>query len=459
MMVQRARWAVALLVVAVVLAGCTCGSAREGNATPTPIPTPIVPDKSTYLVQRGEVSRVLEFVARVSPVAEEELYFRVSGYVGAVYVERDDWVEAGDILAELEVTDLKNQLLQAEASLESAISSNEQRIAEAKANLRAAELNLAIVKANDPGPQVVIAEVALERAQIALADAQEAYNEAWDPARDWELNVKWRKGALEAEREAAARRLHDAELSLKVAEANYQQALQAQEVHSYTVQMREQDVALAQLQLEKLESGLAIEEMRLNVERLKAQLNDARLIAPFDGQVLLVAAVAGREMAAYRPAVVVANVDALELSAELDVEAMQELQEGMPVTCERTGVPGEQFTGFIRRMPYPYGGGGRAGTVEDEDTSTRITLDQDPEELGLDLDDRVRVTVVLERKEDVFWVPPQAIHQFEGRKFITIQDGDRQRTVDVNVGIESEERCEIEGVSEELVEGWVVIGR
>jgi hypothetical protein len=66
---------------------------------------------------------------------------------------------------------------------------------------------------------------------------------------------------------------------------------------------------------------------------------------------------------------------------------------------------------------------------------------------------------VLERKEDVFWVPPQAIHQFEGRKFITIQDGDRQRTVDVNVGIESEERCEIEGVSEELVEGWVVIGR
>ena len=459
MMIQRVKWAVALLVAMTVLAGCTCGPAEGADATPTPIPTPIVPDKPTYLVQRGEVSEVLEFTARVSPVAEEELFFRTSGYVGAVYVKRDDWVEAGDLLAELEVTDLKNQILQAEASLESAISSNEQQIAEAQASLRAAELNLAIAKANDSSSQVVAAEVALERAQIALADAQEAYDQAWDPARDWELNVEWKRRALEAERESTERRLYDAGLSLKVAEANYQQALQAQQVHAYTVQLREQDVELARLRLEKLESGLAIEELRLHLSRLQAQLDEARLVAPFDGQVLLVTLVEGRAATAYKPAIVVANVDALELSADLDVDAMQVLQEGMEVTCEPTRRPGQQFTGFIRRLPYPYGGGSRVGTVEDEDQSTRVTLEDTPEALGLSLDDRVYVTVVLEHKEDVFWVPPQAIHQFEGREFIVVQDGDRQRAVDVNVGIESEERYEIEGVTEELVEGWVVIGR
>jgi hypothetical protein len=169
--------------------------------------------------------------------------------------------------------------------------------------------------------------------------------------------------------------------------------------------------------------------------------------------------VEGRAATAYKPAIVVANVDALELSADLDVDAMQVLQEGMEVTCEPTRRPGQQFTGFIRRLPYPYGGGSRVGTVEDEDQSTRVTLEDTPEALGLSLDDRVYVTVVLEYKEDVFWVPPQAIHQFEGREFIVVQDGDRQRAVDVNVGIESEERYEIEGVTEELVEGWVVIGR
>jgi multidrug efflux pump subunit AcrA (membrane-fusion protein) len=301
--------------------------------------------------------------------------------------------------------------------------------------------------------------VALERARLALADAQEAYDQAWDPARDWELNVEWKRRALEAERESTERRLYDAGLSLKVAEANYQQALQAQQVHAYTVQLREQDVELARLRLEKLESGLAIEELRLHLSRLQAQLDEARLVAPFDGQVLLVTLVEGRAATAYKPAIVVANVDALELSADLDVEAMQVLQEGMEVTCEPTRRPGQQFTGFIRRLPYPYGGGSRVGTVEDEDQSTRVTLEDTPEALGLSLDDRVYVTVVLEQKEDVFWVPPQAIHQFEGREFIVVQDGDRQRAVDVNVGIESEERYEIEGVTEELVEGWVVIGR
>jgi multidrug resistance efflux pump len=411
------------------------------------------------MVQRGEVARTLEFTARVSPISEEELIFRVSGYVGEVFVERDDWVKAGDLLAELEVTDLKNQLLQAEAALESTISSNEQQIAEARANLRTAELNLAIAEASDPAPQVVSAEVAVERAQMSLADAQKAYNEAWDAARDWELNVKWRRAALEAERERTERGLKEAQLSLRVAEADYQQALQNQRVHAYNVQIREQEVALVQLRLEKLESGLAIEEMRLNVDRLQAQLNDARLVAPFDGQVLLVTTAEGRAVTAYKPVMVVANVDALEVSTQLDADEMEELQEGMEVTCEPVGRPGAEFAGYIRRLPYPYGGGSIVGTAEDEDQSTRIALERTPEELGLELDDRVRVTVVLESKENVLWVPRQAINQFEGRRFIVIQDGDRQRAVDVTLGIEGTERVEIEGVTEELVEGWIVVGR
>ncbi|MBN1812275.1 MAG: biotin/lipoyl-binding protein [Anaerolineae bacterium] len=459
MVVQRVKWAIVLLIALAVLVGCTCAPAQGGDATPTPIATPVVPDKPTYVVQRGEVAKVLEFTARVSPISEEELFFRVSGYVGEVFVERDDWVKAGDLLAELEVSDLKNQLLQAEAALGSTISSNEQQIAEAQASLRTAELNLAIAEASDPAPQIVFAEVSLERARMSLADAQEAYNEAWDAARDWELNVKWRKAGLEAERESTERGLKEAQLSLRVAEADYQQALQNLQVHAYNVQIREQEVALVQLRLEKLESGLAIEEMRLNVERLKAQLDDARLIAPFDGQVLLVTTAEGRAVTAYKPVMVVANVDALEVSTQLDADEMEELQEGMEVICEPVGRPGQEFAGYIRRLPYPYGGGSIVGTTEDEDQSTRIALEQDPEELGLELDDRVHVTVVLERKADVFWVPPQAISQFEGRRFIVIQDGDRQRTVDVNVGIEGTERVEIEGVTEELVEGWVVIGR
>jgi RND family efflux transporter MFP subunit len=441
---------VLLLVVTMMVVSCSGGpSQSQENATPTPIPTPIIPTKPTYEVQRGEIVQLSEFTGRVSPVTEEELFFRTAGYVGTVYVKRDDWVEAGDVLAELEVTDLKNQLAQAEASLESAISNNEQRMAEAQASLEAAELNLAITKANDPSLELVIAEVDLERAQAGLAEAREEYLKALDQI--------WRPEEL---RENAAERVHEAELNMKVAEASYQQALQAQKVYAYQIQLQEQELNLTRMQLERLEAGLDIEEIRLTVERLKAQLSDARLTAPFDGQILGVSVAEGRAMEAYRSVLTIGDPSEVELSANLTGSKMEKLTEGMAAICTVSNRPGEEFPGYIRQLPYPYGTGGRttSGTsgVEDIDESARIGLEITAEEAGLELGDLMYVTVVLERKDDVLWLPPQAIRTFEGRKFVVVQEGDGQRRVDVKIGLESEDRVEIE---EGLAEGQIVVGQ
>ena len=82
-MFQRIKLIAALLVTVIAMTGCSRGASRE-EATPTPVPTPIVPTKPTYVVQRGEVVKTLEFSGRVSPVVEEELFFRTGGYVAHV---------------------------------------------------------------------------------------------------------------------------------------------------------------------------------------------------------------------------------------------------------------------------------------------------------------------------------------------------------------------------------------
>jgi len=69
--------------------------------------------------------------------------------------------------------------------------------------------------------------------------------------------------------------------------------------------------------------------------------------------------------------------------------------------------------------------------------------------------DLVRVTVVLERKTGVLWLPPAAVRTFEGRKFVVVQEGAGQRSVDVTLGIESDDRVEI---VDGLEEGDVVVG-
>src|SRR4029078_781719 len=80
------------------------------------------------------------------------------------------------------------------------------------------------------------------------------------------------------------------------------------------------------------------------------------------------------------------------------------------------------------------------------------------EEKSVDLDvgDRVQVVLTLQREDEWRWLPPQAVRAFEGRRFVVVKDGDRQRRQDVKVGIISTDRIEI---VEGLKEGDVVIGQ
>lgn len=444
-MTQRTKYIAVLLATLVAIIGCTRAAPQKEEATPTPIPTPIVPVKPTYQVQRGEVVKSIQFTGRIAPVVEEELFFRTSGYVGTVYVKRNQQVKTGDLLGELETTDLQNQLAQAQAELEAIQISAGRQITEATAALKIAELRLATIKAENPDLQVISAEAGLEWAQNALQDAQRAHLNA--QARPWEPDDV---------RKATARGLRDAELNLQIAEAQYQQALQARQIYSYNVQIQEQEVALARLRLQELLAGLDIQRAQLAVQRLEGQLADARVIAPFDGLVLSLNLTEGRLVEGYKPVAIVADVSALELSADLTDKQLQELTEDMPVTIVPLSRPSDEFKGTIRRLPYPYGGGGRSTGVEDEDKSTRVTLETPASEANFELGDLARLTVVLERKDNALWLPPQAIRTFEGRKFVVVQEGDAQLRVDVKVGIESEDRVEI---LEGLTEGQVVIGQ
>jgi RND family efflux transporter MFP subunit len=454
-MSQRTRRYV--LIIATLIAavsvipatGCSSGTTRrEDEATPTPFPTPIIPTKPQYVVESGEVVREIDFTGRVAPVIEEELFFRGSGYVDLIYFKRNDEVQEGDLIAELEVTDLKNALAQAEASLATTLANNDERVAEAQASLRAAELRLAQAEVQDPSPQVTILQINVQRALEAVQDAREYRQEVADQP--------WRRD-LEEALEAADRAIMEAERNVVIAQANLQQAQQAVEVHNYGLEILQQEVGLAELRLEQLESGFTVQEMRLSVDRLQAQLDDAQIIAPFDGVLLSVGLVEGRAVEAYRPVIVIADPSELEVSADLTDRQMRDLTEGMPAVAAPVSRPGDMVPAEIRRLPYPYGGGGRSQGAGEEDKSTRVTLfEVEYGEEGFELGDLVRVTVVLEAKQDVLWLPPQAIRTFEGRRFVVVQDEDGQRRVDVKVGIQGDDRVEIE---EGLSEGDIVLGQ
>ena len=510
-MAQRTAYFLLVGLISILTTGCTLlpstersrvGAPGASGPTPTPIPTPIVPTKPVYQVQKGEVVDIIEFTGRVAPVVEKELFFRVGGRVRDVYVDRNDLVTEGQVLADLEIDDLERELASglleleradqelaeaeqahadelaraqsnleiAEANLAEASTNQAFALAEAKINLASKQLQLTKAQNEDPTQRQILAKADLEEARIALKQAQEAYDEI---AYSDSVGTSWQAVALQ-----------QATLDFERAQANYNLAMQDIENRGFDLDLLAQEIALAALDLEQLEAegvntrlaqevaqaqlevnildrGIDpifannVQRARLNVEKLQAAITDAQVIAPFDGQVLSLSLTEGREGTAFKPIAIVANLDELEVSAEPLDSQLQDLTEGMAVTASLASRPGEAFGGAIRRLPYPYGGGGRSQGVEEEDTSTRISLEVSPKDIGLDQGDLIRLKIVLEEKSDVLWLPPQAIRTFDGRRFVVVQDEDAQRRVDVKIGIEGEDRVEIE---EGVTEGQTIVG-
>ena len=389
------HWVSSALVIALaggcaLLPAVNTDRSTDGLPTPTPIPTAIVPIKPTYTVQRGEVVDPREFSGRISPVLEEDLFFRSSGRVRAVLAKRNEMVTTGQVLAELEIDGLERELEGA--------------------------------------------QLELERAQVRLVQADDSHTYAVQVAQ---TNLEIAQLRLESMRNGVA-------------------------PDQIAIAIQEREVQLAQLEVDRLAAGIDpllrsdVTRAEFAVQKLEAEIDEARIIAPFDGQLLSMSLSPGQGIEAYVPAATLADVTHLEVSADLVSNQMQELVEGMASEIFLVSRPGVILTGTLRQLPYPYGSGGRGTTVEDMDKSTRVTIAASALDAGFELGDLVRVTVELERKTDVLWLPPQALRIFDGRRFALLQDGEVQRRVDVEVGIEALDRVEIESG---LEEGQLIVGQ
>jgi multidrug efflux pump subunit AcrA (membrane-fusion protein) len=294
-----------------------------------------------------------------------------------------------------------------------------------------------------------VVEAELEKATLELQKAQADYD-----AVAHQPNIAMRP-------ESAA--LQEATLNHARAQAAYDQAVRQDTQRVYDIQSQQKQVELSQLEVSRLEAGVdprleqALAQTELELEDLQAQITDTLILAPFDGEVTAVSTAAGRAVEGFEPVIIVADPSELEVTAELGSEEMEELSEGQEASLVPVEYPGQELVAEIRLLPYPYGAGGSTTDLDDKDPNTHLSVNWEGLEAAGEVEpgDLVRVTVVLERREDALWLPPAAIRTFEGRRFVIVQEGAGQRQVDVTIGVESEDRVEI---VDGLEEGQVVVG-
>lgn len=287
---------------------------------------------------------------------------------------------------------------------------------------------------------------------------EKAYIDAQRQLRDAERNLALGERDLDKQREAEI--VGNEQSNEKVQEA--QRVLDElvsgrgnKELIAAQRAVKEAQLALVEAQAATLNVATkAVENAQRELEKAQKKVDDGLIIASMDGEVITSSISEGDTVEADSPVFEIADTSQLEVGSELTGEQMRQLQEGQPVEITLLSRPDVVMPAVIRQMPAPYGSGG-SGTVESRDRRTLFEI-SDLKGQELKSGQNVKIRIVLERKEDVLWLPPEAIRSFEGRRFVLIRTDKGETRQTVRVGIETEERVEVvEGVSE----GDVIVGQ
>jgi HlyD family secretion protein len=415
------RWFVVIISVwAVLLAGC--------GGVPEPAATPVAtapPPAAGFRARGGGVAAS----GIIAPAVWTSLGTESGGMVVEVLVEPGQEVAADQTLVRLDTVELEVALAQAQrgvdvqqaaldqllagaggqtiaraerdhahqvAQAELALQAREQElagarargpeqdVAAAQARIRQLDLQLARARAQDPGPQVTMAQVELERARMALEETQDEYNQALDrpwedqPIRDaWakrlqEAQLDYRLAQAQLESAQNTQRAHAIDLAameaqLEEARIALADAVKAREAYSITLQALDTAVQTAQADLDHLRSWenpyldepsedeiaqarARLEQARLEVAQIERQIDAARVRAPFGATVSEVHARVGQVAAPGQALVELGDLATLRAEttdlSERDVDRVAAGQEAT-VYVEALGV---EIPGRVERI-------------------------------------------------------------------------------------------------------------
>ncbi|MBK8988113.1 MAG: efflux RND transporter periplasmic adaptor subunit [Chloroflexi bacterium] len=412
------------VVLVLLLAGCTQRLGRglpvaeeatavaDPNApTATPRPTSAPAAASTVLAD-GQLVAVQTSLA---------LSFEANGRLLELNVRPGDTVAAGDVLAtlddsglqeaiasaDLQVAQAQNSLAQSQLSLDDLLNwqADETAVALAQANVSAAQTAYDNARTSDAasGNSLTSARINLEQAQRQLADAQKAYNTAYDPGREWELGLPGYKEQLEAERNGASRSLTFAQENLTVSQAQYNLAvaglnndtavsasaslINAQQALSQTLAgPKPSEIAAARLRLEQAEISLA--QAQFSLMQAQNALSKAQLIAPWPGTVLSVEVAPGAMVAAGTPIATLLDTDQLQFqTTNLSERDLESIQPGQKAKITLKAFPTQPIYGVVAGI-----GPQAAGVVGDAAVFTvQINLDDTDLDLRPGMTGRVEI--------------------------------------------------------------------
>jgi len=463
------------LVLVVLIAGGYYGYTRyTASKTSTARASPL----QTAKAAKGNLVLYANGTGSIMPAGESNFGFNSSGQVTEINVKVGDQVEAGQILAQLDDTDAKIQLAQAQEAMDKLTSAA--AIANARAALATAETDYATTKQKLEfliSPEVLYWEEKVAERQQTLKDAQTAYQtDTSDAAKQKvtqaETSLKFAQDSLTYFQTVYTKDYIPANFTQyktfyfrgkKITEPVTTEDKHGKK-HNVIIPPTEGEIGMARADYELAKASIVEAQTYLDVldgkdipegatganlvtylqtkdalETAQNNLEATKLLAPMSGTVTSVDMAVGDQISG-SPVITISNLNQpYALEAYLQAKDWGQIKTGYEVDVTFDLLPDQVFTGKVTAVYLTL------DTTSSSSALVHITAVLD-NKISYELPSgaAASVDVVGGRANNAVLVPVEALHEIEdGRYTLFVMQNGKLRLREVKVGLQDLTKAEI----------------
>ena len=448
----------ALALVAVLGAGVwAIGGATDVDATNANTPT--------FTVARGPLTISVIESGTIAASEQAVIKSEVEGRRTIIYlIPEGQHVEKGDLLVELDASELQNELIEQEIEMQEAraeLVQAEEDLAvahnQAEADIAQAELDYAFAKQDlakyiegeypmelmKLQTEITLKKEQLEQAANTLEWSRRLFDEKYISANELE------KDELAKNRAELEHQLAEEDLALL---KNYTYKREVAELESNVEQMRmalertrrsaRADVVRAEARLYSEQGSLKRETEQL--DNLKEQIANSRMTAPTDGMVVYATSAGGgwrnqepleegQEVRERQELIYLPTADAKMAKLSIHESALDKVKIGQPVRVTMDALPEQAFSGKVTKVsPLP-----DAQSIwlnpdlKVYDTQVMLEGKLDAVRTGMSC----RAEILVEQFREATYVPVQAVVRVGSQPTVYVQENDRFQPRAVTTGL------------------------
>jgi HlyD family secretion protein len=436
------KWIILGVVVVVIAAVAVIITNNQRNAAQA---------AALASVQVGRVTRAtllstVDSSGSVSPASSGSLSFATAGTVAKVNVQVGVRVKQGDVLAELDTSNLQVQAAQAEQAFIIQQANYSMTIQSSPLAITSAQIALSNAGAAYQLAQQKYSVNSTDQVFVScnnVANAQQTYNDALNAYNAYMAN--WRnvvngtdqssgqKAKLDRAKAAYDQvvttcTLAQSSVNNSGVQSAYAALVQAQNSLANLLQPSDQTVAQARTQLD---------QARIAADQAQQNLAAAQLMAPFDGVVTAVNATVGGPSGS-SGVIMLADVSKYHVDVLVDETEIGQVKIGQKVQITYDAIP-VTSTGMVSRIAP-------AGTISQGVVNYLVRVDLDAADPAMRISMTANLRIILDTHANVLAVPGGAVRSDAQGYYVNVVDatGNSQR-VDVTTGFTDGNLTEVNG--------------